>query len=75
MTKHSSDTQQGACNTHRKTPEVPGSSEQETLYCKDLRVSFFIKSLFSRAESIHGFLDTEKQTQRSRHNEEKEKFI
>ena len=36
---------------------------------------FFIKSLFSQAKDIADFLNTQKQTQRGRQNEEIEKFI
>ena len=55
--------QQGIRNTHRYFPEVPGSSEQRTLHCKELQDLFFVKSLLSRAEGIHVFLDTETDTE------------
>lgn len=48
---------------HRYFPEVPGSSEQETLHCKELQDLFFVKSLLSKADGIHGFLDTETDTE------------
>ena len=45
------------------SPEVPGSGEQGTLYCRAVQDLFFMKPLLSRAEGVADFPNKEKLTQ------------
>ena len=54
---------------------MPSAGEHGTLHFMAFQDLFFIKSLLSRAEDIADFLNTQKQTQTGRQNEEIEKFI
>ena len=54
---------------------MPGLGEQGTRHCRAHQDLLFIESLLSRAEGRADSLNTQKQTQRGRQNEETEEFF
>lgn len=56
------------------SPDVPHSGEQGTLHCRELGL-FLCKVTTFKAESIPGILNTQKQTQKGRQNEETQTFM